>query len=237
MGNVSGLQLLEDFLSLAECSALIASINQYRSNNEVPLVSRPDPKRPLNYRVINGEEIQTKLPVIQRLYERLLPIAQSSTPENIVPLSNRTVGVNVNITAPGGSYRWHYDRNAVTAVLYLSEVNGGEIEAYPNYRVLLRKGKSSRRQSYLDRLLQWDLLLRLFGKKITIPPKPGLLVVMRGDRCLHSVRPVTGDRERICVVMSFDSADATFPQEQALDSYLYSSKAYSGKSDPNYSPQ
>jgi hypothetical protein len=70
MGNVSGLQVLEDFLSPAECSALIASINQYRTNNEVPLVSRPDPKRPLNYRVINGEEIQTKLPVIQRLYEQ-----------------------------------------------------------------------------------------------------------------------------------------------------------------------
>jgi hypothetical protein len=144
------------------------------------------------------------------------------------------VRVNVNITPAGGSYRWHYDRNAVTAVLYLNEVNGGEIEAYPNYRLLFKDLKSPRLQSLFDRFLQLSLCLRLFGKKRTIPPKPGLLVLMRGDRCLHSVRPVSGDRERICIVMSFDSPDASFAQETALDSYLYSSQNYSKKGDPNY---
>jgi 2OG-Fe(II) oxygenase superfamily len=237
MRKLPGLQISENFLSPAECNTIVASIDEYRSYHDVPLVYRPEGKRSLKYRVINGQEIQRRLPAIQKLYERMLAVVRSETGEDVVPLRNRTVGVNINITPDGGSYRWHYDRNAVTAVLYLTEVNGGEIEAYPDYRVLLNGSRSSRMQGYLDRFLQFEIFLRLFGHKNTIPPKAGLLVIMRGDRCLHSVTPVSGPRERICVVMSFDSADATFPQEAALDSYLYSSQLYAAKSDPNYSSQ
>jgi hypothetical protein len=43
-----------------------------------------------------------------------------------------------NITPPGGEYRWHYDRNAATAILYLNEVPGGETEMFPNYRLVFR---------------------------------------------------------------------------------------------------
>jgi hypothetical protein len=235
MRRAPGLQVSEDFLSPAECNSIIASIEDYRHHYNVPLIYRPGRKRSLKYRVINGEEIQSRLPAIQKLYEGILRLVQREMGENVVPLNNRTVRVNINITPEGGAYRWHYDRNAVTAVLYLNEVNGGEIEAYPDYRLLLPGSRSSRMQSYLDRLLQMGPFLWLFGHKRTIAPKPGLLIIMRADRCLHSVRPVAGSSERICIVMSFDSAGATFPQERALDSYLYSSQEYAAKSDPNYS--
>jgi len=237
MKRAPGLQVKENFLPLAECDAILSSIHEYRSRYSVPLIERPGRTRPLKYRVINGEEIQSRLPGIQKLYEGMLSVAQREAQENVVPLSNRKVGVNVNITPEGGAYRWHYDRNAVTAVLYLNEVTGGEVEAYPNYRVLLPGPRSSRMQSYLDRFLQMGLFLRLFGRKKTIAPRPGLLIIMRGDRCLHSVRPVYGERERVCVVMSFDSADAAFPQERGLDAYLYSSQEFAAKKDPNYSSQ
>jgi hypothetical protein len=235
MATASGLQISQNFLSPAECRATIASIDEYRSRYEVPLIERPGRGRPLKYRVINGEEIQSRLPGIQKLYENVLPVARRETNQHVVPLSNRIAGVNINITPAGGAYRWHYDRNAVTAVLYLNEVEGGEIEAYPNYRLLLPRARASQMQGYLDRLLQLDLVLRSFGRKNTIAPRPGLLVIMRGDRCLHSVRPVSGDAERICVVMSFDFPDAAFPQELELDSYLYSSQDFAAESDPNYS--
>jgi 2OG-Fe(II) oxygenase superfamily len=235
MSGARGLQVSENFVSPAECDQIISSIADYRSHYDVPLIDRPDPKRSLKYRVINGDDIQTRLPAIQKFYESMLPIVRKASGQDVVPLNNRTVGVNINITPAGGAYRWHYDRNAVTAVLYLNEVDGGEIEVYPDYRLLLKGSRSSRMQMYADRLFQLDLFLRLFGRKRTIVPTPGLLVIMRGDRCLHSVRPVAGSRERICVVMSFDSADATFPQERALDSYLYSSQEHTSKRDPNYS--
>ncbi|ADV83612.1 2OG-Fe(II) oxygenase [Terriglobus saanensis] len=232
--NVPGLQLIEGFLSPEECNAFIISLEEYRKSYEIPLIYRPERKRSLKYRVINGEDIQKRLPTIQKLYESILPTVQGVTNQNIVPLKNRVVGVNINFTPPGGAYRWHYDRNAVTAVLYLNEVDGGEIEAYPDYRFLLKGARSSRLQGYVDRLLRFGIFLRL-GRKCVIAPKSGRLVIMRGDRCLHSVRTVSSSRDRICIVMSFDFADAVFSQELALDSYLYSSQRYIAKSDPNYS--
>lgn len=45
---------------------------------------------------------------------------------------------------PGGEYRWHYDRNAVTAILYLNEVPGGETEIFPNFRLVFRRGRCPR---------------------------------------------------------------------------------------------
>jgi hypothetical protein len=237
MATAPGLQISQNFLSPAQCHAIIASIDEYRGQYEVPLIERPGRGRPLKYRVINGEEIQSRLPAVQKLYERVLPVVRRQTNQNVVPLSNRIVGININITPAGGAYRWHYDRNAVTAVLYLNEVEGGEMEAYPNYRLLLPGAGTSHMQRYLDRLLQLDIVLRSFGQKNTLAPRFGLLVIMRADRCLHSVRPVLGDGERICVVMSFDFPDAAFSQELALDSYLYSSQDFTAKSDPNYSSQ
>ena len=235
MATAPGLQISQDFLSPAECHAIILSIEEYRSQHEVPLIERPGRGRPLKYRVINGDEIQNRLPAIQELYESVLRVVRREINQNVVPLSNRIVRVNINITPAGGAYRWHYDRNAVTAILYLNEVEGGEIEAYPNYRLLLPGARASRMQGYLDRLLQLDIVLRAFGQKNTIAPRSGLLIIMRGDRCLHSVRPVSGNSERLCVVMSFDFPDAAFPQELELDPYLYSSQKFAPKSDPNYS--
>jgi 2OG-Fe(II) oxygenase superfamily len=230
-----GLQTVDNFLEQRECDSILNSIQTYRAKHEVPLIYRQERKRSLRYSVINGEEISGRLPQIQALYHCMLNVVRTGISQDLVPLPDRKVCVNVNITPQGGEYRWHYDRNAVTVILYLNEVEGGEIEAYPNYRFLLTGSRTSRIQSYVDGLLRLDFVLRLFGNKLTIPPKPGLLVIMRGDRCLHSVRPVTGSDERICIVMSFDSAHATFPQEKALDSYLYSASATRQEHDPNYS--
>jgi hypothetical protein len=237
MRNTPGWQVLENFLSPQHCDAILASIDRYRHQYDVPLIYREELGRSLKYQVIHGEEIRGRLAAIQSLYEEMLRLVQRMTGEQVVPLRNSKVGVNVNITPPGGMYRWHYDRNAVTAILYLNEVSGGETEAYPHYRLLLAGARSSQTQNYLDRLLRTGLMLRIFGRKQTLAPKPGLLVIMRGDRCLHSVRPVSGSDDRICIVMSFDSPEATFPQEVALDSYLYSSQASVDKRDPNYAPK
>jgi len=232
--DAPGFQLIEGFLSPEACKAIVVCLDEYRKTYEIPIIYRPERKRSLRYSVINGEDIRSRLPAIQKLYENILPVVQRATGQNIGPMNNRMAGVNINFTPPGGTYRWHYDRNAVTAVLYLNEVNGGEIEAYPDYRLLLKDPRLSRMQSYVDRLLQQGIFLGLFGHKHTIAPKPGRLMIMRGDRCLHSVRTVSGDRERICVVMSYDVAGRVSPQELPLDSYLYSSKRYVAKRDPNY---
>ena len=56
---------------------------------------------------------------------------------------------------------------------------------------------------------------------------------MRGDRCYHSVRGVTGDVERVNIIFSYDLPDAEFSMEEGLDSYLYTQEQQRS-SDPNY---
>ena len=66
------------------------------------------------------------------------------------PLQYIQVGCNINITEKGGICPWHYDRNAITALLYLSKVDGRKIDFYPNYRIILPKAKFSILQRVID---------------------------------------------------------------------------------------
>jgi hypothetical protein len=135
----------------------------------------------------------------------------------------------VNLTPAGGEYRWHYDRNAVTAILFLNAVEGGETEMYPNFRIRLPRWKDSWIQRALDRMLR--LFLRV-ARLVVVAPAPGRMIIMRGDRCLHSVRRVV-QGERINVIMTFDVPGSRFRAAENLDPYLYSNRA-TPDFDPNY---
>jgi hypothetical protein len=74
--------------------------------------------------------------------------------------------------------------------------------------------------------------MRALGHKVVVHPEPGLLVLLRGDRCLHSVTAVTGSECRYNLVMAFDSAGSPRRDAGALDAYLYSQAEV--RADPNY---
>lgn len=222
-----------DFLSGKECEDLLHLVNDYRQTHAIPHVYRKVRGRSLNYKVIDGKQIREHLPEIDRLYREINPFVNQAIARDLTPLKNVQVGVNVNITSPGGEYRWHYDRNEVTGILYLNEVEGGETECYPNHRVYVEKWRYSRMQRWLDGVMQSRAIRTLFGRQVLIKPRRGSLVLMRGNRCLHSVRPVSGDADRINVILAYDVPDAGFTVEQKLDSYLYTPDP-SVSSDPNY---
>lgn len=229
----TGLHLLERYLAPAECERLLRAVADFRRTRELPVIYRPEPARALNYMVIDGHLIHEHLPQLGLLYRDVHALVREVCGARFVPVGNRAATVNVNITPPAGEYRWHYDRNAVTAILFLNEVEAGEIEMYPNYRLHLGRMKHTRWQRRLDALLRARPVLRLCGRRVTLAPRAGLLLIMRGDKCLHSVRPVAGARERINLVMTFDVPGAVFPQQQDLDPYLYSRKP-GPAFDPNY---
>jgi predicted 2-oxoglutarate/Fe(II)-dependent dioxygenase YbiX len=65
-----------------------------------------------------------------------------------------------------------------------------------------------------------------------IAPAAGRMVVMNGDRCLHSVRRVERGT-RIALVFAYDFAGRTVAATGAeLDRYLYTSETT--RRDPNY---
>lgn len=229
-----GYFLQENFLSQPECDSLLQLITDYRQTNSIPKIYRNVKPIPLSYFVIDGKIIQSQIPEVQKLYETVNKIINNLTNKQLFPLKDIQVGCNINITEKGGTYRWHYDRNAITALLYLNKVDGGEIEFYPNYRITLPSAKFSRFQSVIDRVQQLSFFRHTFGKQIIIKPQPGLLLVMAGDKCLHSVRPVTETKERINIVMAYDVPNANFVVKDQLNTYLYSSEEVLN-TDPNYS--
>jgi hypothetical protein len=230
-----GVQVVDRYLPPSRCSNLLEAIHNYRRSHTLPFIDRKERARSLRYMVIDGERIHEHLPEFEALYADVNTGVNGLSGLALKPLANRGAGVNINITPPGGEYRWHYDRNAVTAILYLNESAGGETEMYPNYRIHLGRWKHTRVQRWLDAPLRRDLALRLFARKLVVAPEPGLLIAMRGDRCLHSVRPVDGPGERINVVMTFDLPGAVFHVEKNLDPYLYS-RDTAPAFDPNYRP-
>jgi hypothetical protein len=230
-----GVQVLDNYLPPSRCAELLDAIREYRRDHTLPLIDRKERGRSLRYMVIDGERIHRHLPEFEELYADVNAVVNRLAGLALRPLANRGAGVNVNITPLGGEYRWHYDRNAVTAILYLNEIAGGETEMYPNYRLHLGRWKHTRVQRWLDASLRRDLATRLFGRKLVVAPQTGRLIAMRGDRCLHSVRPVEGAGERINVVMTFDLPGAVFHVEKNLDPYLYS-RDTAPVFDPNYRP-
>jgi hypothetical protein len=226
-------RIFRNFLPPSRCEKLLSRIRHYQSKHPVQHVFRKNSERSLDYYVIDGHALEHWLPVFWRLYERMNLFLIRICRTQLFPLNDKRAALNINITEDGGEYRWHYDRNRVTALLYLNRVQGGEIEFYPNYRIRVTRDSTSRLQQSADRALQLGMIRKLFGKKIVSRPAPGKLIVMRGDRCLHSVRPVTGGGQRVNVVMAYDLPGHTFSNHAELDRYLYEER-FHDSSDPNY---
>ena len=225
----SGAEIRESFLSPSECAELLEDLKAYRANHKLPLIERQESGRSLRYQVLDGDRIFRSFPHVVSLYFDVLALVRQYDP-HLQPLSNQTACLNVNFTPAGGEYRWHYDRNAVTAILFLNSVDGGQTEMYPHFRVHLGRWKDTRLQLALDRTLRH---LARFVRPVVVDPAPGRMILMRGDSCLHSVGEVKGSVDRISVIMAFDPPGQVFRPAGGLDSYLYSRTA-SPSRDPNY---
>jgi 2OG-Fe(II) oxygenase superfamily len=227
-----GVALQPNFLSATECAQYCESVLALDRASGLPLIDRRVRERSLRYKVVDGLKILEALPNIEGLTHRVEEALERTCGPGLVPIDDVVAARNINVTPPGGEYRWHYDRNAATAIIYLNEVPGGETEIFPNFRLLLRGGRHQRIQRRLDGLLRLRFIRRLFGHQILVEPHQGTLVIMRGNTTLHSVRAVLGTDDRIAVVLAYD-----FPgkghQRSALNSYLYTS-ASPNEGDPNY---
>ena len=123
-----GVQVVENFLAPSRCDELLEQVEKYRAHRELPLIVRRETDRSLYYRVIDGDQVCRFLPQVIQLYSETTHFARQICGLDLAPLENRAASVNINITPVGGEYRWHYDRNAVTGILYLNQVSGGETD-------------------------------------------------------------------------------------------------------------
>jgi hypothetical protein len=218
-----GVEVVPAFLSSDECEDLLSAVADYRRTHELPVIFREERGRSLNYIVMEGWRFHEALPESEAIVDRIRTRLESICGESLVLIDDARAACNVNITPPGGQYRWHYDRNLVTALVYLNGVEGGETDLYPNYRIKWPWGWPRAMQSLLDRLLLNQGVRALAGHPTAITPAQGTFVALRGNTTLHSVRPVRGDEVRVNLVVAFDrpGSDST---RRTLNAYLYESQ-------------
>lgn len=222
------------FLPSSDCATIVNSVLSFKEKFPVPRVVRKFKERSLDYLVIDGHLIAKHFPEVTKLSREVHKTVEEFARVPLAPLKNSRVAININITPPGGEYRWHYDRNAVTAILYLNEIDGGEVELFENYRILLQSNRISSLQKFLDQILLTKFCRKIFSSKHRlIIPTPGDLLIMNANRCLHSVREVKGTNHRVCIVFAFDTPGKVHSVDADLDPYLYSDQAVSDR-DPNY---
>lgn len=225
------------FLPNSDCAAILNSIQSFKEKFPVPRVKRKCKERSLDYLVIDGQVIAKHFPEVMKLLPGVQNMVEKFAAVPLAPLKNSRVAININITPPGGEYRWHYDRNAFTAILYLNEIEGGEVELFGNYRILLKSNRFSSIQKFLDQILLSKFFRWIFSSKHTlIKPASGELLIMNANKCLHSVREVRGTNDRVCIVFAFDTPGKVHGVDADLDPYLYSDQAVSDR-DPNYAAQ
>jgi hypothetical protein len=228
----TGFAVIEDFVPACVCTAWLRDVDDYRRATAVPLIERRSHGRDLRYQVIDGERMAAAFPAIAGLLAEIDDAVAEVCAGDLVRLSGQA-GVNVNITPPGGSYRWHYDRCPVTAMIYLNAVAGGELDLYPGYRLQFGRRVDTAVQRYVDAVAASAPARWLARRRhVTLAPAAGRLLVMQGDHCLHSVRSVGDGPDRINLVVSYThpGAEEAAPE---LDTYLYSATPFR-RSDPNY---
>jgi hypothetical protein len=228
-----GVAIQPTFLSAEECEKHCQSVLTLDRSGGLPLIERRVRERSLRYKIVDGLKIANAIPDIEDVTRRVAEALERICGPGLALIEDSLAARNVNVTPPGGEYRWHYDRNAATAIIYLNEVPGGETEIFPNYRMLFRDGRYQRIQRWLDDIVRLRIVRRLFGHQRLVVPRQGMLLIMRGSSSLHSVRAVLGTEDRIAMVLAYDYPDHD-ERRTALNSYLYTSAPLI-EGDPNYS--
>lgn len=182
----------------------------------------------LSYTVIPGEIIRRRTPEIYRFYRSQAMrqfIQKITSAEKMYTSQHLRSSININyLHTPRQVYRWHFDAEPYTAVLFLTslkEQDGGAFRARP-----------PRRRDYDARSSPKGSAR---GEVRPIRHKAGNLVIMDGSICAHSVAPLRRDCDRVTLIMVYpDSLGWHRPPK--LDDYLYDGNVIDENfhHDPNF---
>jgi hypothetical protein len=118
-----------------------------------------------NHSVIRSSDVIKHFPTLYGFYLALPLIVEPIVSRPVVLSPHPKSAVTINVYEAGASHRWHFDTNAVTALLYLTD------DKNPTTLVDLQ-GEEQRLDFY----------------------QPGDLLVMQGRRVKHCVPPVGSQR-------------------------------------------
>lgn len=150
----------------------------------------------------NGRNLISDLPQIKKIHD-LIYFEILKFDKNLLVVEDLPVAISANLLRPedGHMFRYHFDRNEYTAVLYLTENQDFPLQIYPNIRTDPVGGDSV-----------W-LYQQENVKPASITPRLGRLVVFRGRTCLHGIvgntKGLPGE-ERISLQFAYDTRFVSF---------------------------
>ena len=220
-----GFLVIDNFLPEGVCDEIVDSLKRIEAESGFIRVDRVGRRSASQFSTINGEELECAIPVVAKIYQDVGKLVKRNISEELKLIENRAIGLSINVTAANQQFAMHYDRNAITIVLYLSEVeSGGEMEFYPNQRMILRLPSYPivrKIQKVLDLLSRTSLFRMLRRQRKLVAPKKGKMLLFKGNQCLHGVRPVLGSQKRCSLQLAYDSDKNDFSSKKTTDYYGY----------------
>ena len=207
----NGFLILENFLNRSTCAQLASEIMDFKQKEEVISVKL----KKSEFSTFNGFSIDENFPSIAHLYDKqVLEIINSICITPIATVQDRRIGLSVNLTSNEGKFQPHFDRNLMTAVLYVNEeFEGGQMQLFPRIRFLIKDRQSNPRrffQKILDKLVCHPLYLNFVAQKIEVIPSAGNLLIFEGSRSLHEVKQVRGNNLRISIQFAYDIPETSY---------------------------
>lgn len=206
-----GYLIVDGFCSGNTCQRIREGINAYLLKKNAIEVNRTGS----SFITFNGKYIDENFPELAQLYDHQLLRELSQLSSNLATIIDRRIGLSINITPKFGKFEPHFDRHAMTAVLYINDdFFGGEMNFYPRIRGLRNYPSYPSHRSIthriLDRAVRSKVYLKWLARKIVFKPKAGTLLIFEGTRTYHQVQMVTAGSSRMTVQFGYDRPGASF---------------------------
>ena len=112
--------------------------------------------------------------------------------------------LNLATMVDGDQLQWHFDQtDFVVSLAVRSSLEGGDFEVAPLVRTA-----DDERYDAVGRVLQGE-----HDAVITLPMRPGTLLVFEGRHSLHRVTPIEGDVTRLVGLLGYDTKPGTESSE------------------------
>ena len=217
-----GLLIVDDYISQDSCKSIIADIEKFHDNGKLISVNF---ERGIGcFKTLNGKDLIQCSQLCLELRDQVLKLIKRYLDDKIVNISNMKIGLSANRLTVGGSFKKHYYRNKITAVIYLNEcIKEGEMICHPRSRFLL-PGRYlfglRRLQGFLDRIVLTPFYQKYLAKKFVITPKQGRIVIFEGNKTLHGVQPIHQNSSiRYTIQLAYDEHENLFETKKVLDYY------------------
>lgn len=129
----------------------------------------------INIFTLNGDDLLNESKLTEMLYQNVLGMLRTNF-SSLIELQDKKIGISSNfMDNDQQQFRFHFDRNQLTVVIYLSECVSLPLALYP----LIREDPRTSANSQMRPIENIE--------PVKIYPTPGRAVVFWGRRTLHGV--------------------------------------------------